>query len=173
MPKRTPRIDRFLPLDLNDFLMKDASLTAEEHIFCLRLLVHYWRTGLPIPDDPGAFSRISGSSSGWKDHEKAILAHWERRNGGWVPKLYAADRAEAERSTEERRRNGRLGGRKSAATRSKPHKPFASPEGEANGSPLLNTVTPTGTAPTRNEEAEAPDVLAAADKQVGPRRGLA
>jgi uncharacterized protein YdaU (DUF1376 family) len=69
------RPDGFMPLYIGDYLADTSHLSTAEHGAYILLLMHYWRTGLPLTDDDAALSRIARATRPeWRSARGAVRA---------------------------------------------------------------------------------------------------
>jgi uncharacterized protein YdaU (DUF1376 family) len=72
------RPDSFMPLWIGDYLADTGHLSAAEHGAYLLLLMHYWRTGKPLPIEDGALARVARmSKEEWAASREVVTAFFQ------------------------------------------------------------------------------------------------
>ncbi len=129
-----------LPLFTDAYIADTAHLTNEEHGAYLRLLMFAWRSPqCRLPNDDARMARMLGLSVGkWAKLKVAVMAFWSLENGFWTQKRLAKEHEFVTKKVEQKRANGKLGGRP---------KPLENNEAaKANGSEIkTETKAPTPT----------------------------
>jgi uncharacterized protein YdaU (DUF1376 family) len=117
-----------LPLFTDAYIADTAHLTNEEHGAYLRLLMFAWRSPLcRLPDDDTRLARMLGLSAGkWAKLKVAVMAFWSLENGFWSQKRLAKEHEFVTKKVEQKRANGKQGGR--------PKSLENNDQGKANGS---------------------------------------
>lgn len=75
----------WMPLFIGDYLADTAHLTTAQHGAYILLIMHYWRTGKPLPDDEHQLCMITRMQMReWSKNRAVILSFFERANGVYV-----------------------------------------------------------------------------------------
>jgi uncharacterized protein YdaU (DUF1376 family) len=102
-----------MPLYVGDYIADTAHLSAAESGAYLHLLMHYWSTGTPPPDDDRALARIAKMSAAeWRRARPTVQAFFQ---DGWRHKRIEFELTEAARISAA----GRAGGKASAQARAR------------------------------------------------------
>ncbi len=118
MSDRLSQLSVYMPLLLDDFRYKDALLSAEQHMACLRLTAHFWLTQKPLPDDDSALAVIARAGSDWQDMRPAVLLlFFQQTREGWVPVHYRQALQDAVARAKRRSAAGKVGGKASGESR--------------------------------------------------------
>ena len=90
--------DTWMPLVIGDYLADTRALSTEGHGAYLLLLMTYWRTGGPLPDDDDEFAAITGlGTEGWKKWRPKLARFFTVADGVWRQKRADLELAAAAR----------------------------------------------------------------------------
>lgn len=74
----------FIKLNIGDHLADTRHLTATEHGAYFLMLMHYYNTKKPLPDDDTQLQRISGlKGKVWKEKKPILAQFFKIENGVW------------------------------------------------------------------------------------------
>lgn len=97
-----------MPLYVGDYLADTAGLSAEEHGAYLLLIMNYWASGKPLPDDDGRLARIAAcSDERWLAVRKSVDKFFKVGRGVWKHARIEAEMARVNRIIEAKRRAGK------------------------------------------------------------------
>lgn len=144
------RPDTWMPLYIGDYLRDTGRLTTEGHGAYLLLIMDYWTSGAPLPDDDDQLAAITKlPPRDWKRLRPVIGRYFEIGNGAWAHKRIDAEMAKAAAKTEKRAQAGKRGGEAAAANRQQ-NGSNATPELLANGQ-QNDTPSPSPSSSLRSE----------------------
>lgn len=105
------RIDRWMPLDIGDYLGATGKLSTEAHGAYLLILMDYWRNGPPLDDDEELATLARLSLAKWKRHRPAIIraGKIEIIEGKWRQKRADGEREKALGISKKRKETGKKG----------------------------------------------------------------
>ena len=90
------KVDIWMPLYVGDYLASTSHLSTEEHGAYLLLLMHYWKTGKPLPDDDKKLANIARlSPDDWLNIKQTISEFFVIDNGEWSQQRLERDRERA------------------------------------------------------------------------------
>lgn len=103
----------WMPLYINDYLGDTTHLTTEQHGAYLLLLMHAWKSGGRIPNDPGELQDLTKTTEeGWQSMERRILKFF-RAEGAWLVHDRVVDEFQrAATLTERKATGGAIGAKK-------------------------------------------------------------
>lgn len=132
-----------MPLYVGDYLADTAGLSAEEHGAYLLLIMNYWTSGKPLPDDNARLSRIAACGDDrWPLVRTVVARFFKIGRGLWKHKRIDAEIARAEANIEAKRRGANAKHAKDIAAR-------ASHMQVQNG--VHNGVTPPPPSPSKED----------------------
>jgi uncharacterized protein YdaU (DUF1376 family) len=80
----TGRPDSFMPLWIGDYLADTMGLTRDQHGGYLLLIMSYWRSGKPLPDDDETLSAVTRSTpKEWKKLRPILSGFFKISDGVW------------------------------------------------------------------------------------------
>ena len=86
----------WMPVYVADYLADTGHLSTVEHGAYWLLLLHYWRNGDVLPDDPAALCRITKlTREEWERHSDTLRALFQPKGGKLVHKRVEKELAEA------------------------------------------------------------------------------
>lgn len=100
----------WMPLYVADYLADTSHLSTEEHGAYLLLIMHYWRTGQPLPADPAQLRRIvRADQKQWARISGAVLPFFVAEAGVYRHKRIDGELAKAAKKSTERSASGKAG----------------------------------------------------------------
>lgn len=98
----------WMPLYVGDYLADTTHLSAAEHGAYLLLIMAYWQSGRPLPDDDGKLGRVARMSpKEWRAARATLAEFFTVEDGEWRHGRVDEELARAERVTEQKRSAGR------------------------------------------------------------------
>lgn len=92
----TNRPDTWMPLYVKDYLADTRKLTQAQHGAYLLLIMEYWRTARPLPDDDRLLAKLAlVGQEKWKKQKLAVMGFFHLADGLWHHKRIDAELAEA------------------------------------------------------------------------------
>lgn len=158
------RVDTWMPLFIRDYYADTQHLSAERHGIYMLLIMAYWMTGRPLPDDDEHLGALAKQSpADWARHRPIIAAFFRVGGGEWRHKRVDQELARAADVMEQRQAAG-----KASAKRRRPSTE-AQREAQREGNVRTNetpnetaTKTETTTANTlHSEDRDIPSPTAA------------
>jgi len=108
-----------MPFYVGDYLADTNHLSTEQHGAYVLLILHYWRTGKPLPLDPAQLARIARLSlAKWKKSAQILEAFFEKTDAGFRQKRVEDEMAQAIEKYNKRAEAGRRGGQAKAKQKS-------------------------------------------------------
>jgi uncharacterized protein YdaU (DUF1376 family) len=102
-----------MPIWIGDYLASTAHLTTQQHGVYLLLMMHYWTTQKPIPDDDEMLALIVRLPlKEWKHDRKAIETLFHIKDGAWFHQAMFDEIAKAMKVSKKRQELGRKGAAK-------------------------------------------------------------
>jgi uncharacterized protein YdaU (DUF1376 family) len=103
-----------MPIWIGDYLASTGHLTTRQHGAYLMLLMHYWNTQKPLPDNDQVLASIAKlQAKEWKHDRKAIETLFLIKDGEWFHQAMFDEIEKAMKVSKKRQELGRKG----AATR--------------------------------------------------------
>lgn len=100
----------WMPLYVGDYISATRRLTTVQHGAYMLLLMEYWQTGEPLPDDAAILGRISGlTPSEWQTHATAIGRYFTVSNGVWLHDRVEVELKKARANQEKKSDAGKTG----------------------------------------------------------------
>ena len=132
----THRVRVWMPLYPGDYLASTGHLSTEEHGAYFLLMLHYWATGKPLPDDNRKLSRITKVSvEVWEGIRSTLSEFFEIGGGQWIHDRIEHEIQKAVSVSEKRQASGAEGGRRSAKIRR-----LKSRDAQANAQPNAEPI---------------------------------
>lgn len=130
------RPDTWMPLYCGDYLRDTMHLRAEGHGAYLLLIMAYWSSGGPLPDDDDYLSGVARvDDRTWKRLRPTLERFFEIANGCWRHARIDAELERAARNVEARRQAGKRGGEAKASGKQTASKTLANGDQKATPSP--------------------------------------
>lgn len=149
------RTNIWFPVYVGDYKTETMGLTHEERGIFVELLVSYWHTQAPLPDDDKRMSKIVGVSlQKWKAVRPNLAPLFVIKNGCWHFQRLEAEAGKAAEISAARRRAGHIGGKKTQAIAQANAQASAFGDSQANAKAKLKTYTVTDTNTGSNQERE-------------------
>jgi uncharacterized protein YdaU (DUF1376 family) len=105
------RANTWMPLYIGDYLADTMHLNTGEHGAYLLLIMSYWRSGTPLPDDDKSLAGIcKATTRQWKEMKPALGAFFSVEDGVWRHKRIDAELEKAGNISATRRDVGARGG---------------------------------------------------------------
>jgi uncharacterized protein YdaU (DUF1376 family) len=145
LPEMSIKTDAWMPLWIGAYLADTMHLSRDEHGGYLLLIMAYWRSGFPLPDDDKKLAAITRSSAKeWKDLRKVLVEFFVCSDGVWTHK-----RIEQELTDAGNKKDASVSKAKAAA-KARWNKPTSNASGNASSIPQAlpedcPTPTPTPT----------------------------
>ena len=123
--------DTWMPFYVGDYVRDTLHLSTEEHGAYLLLILHYWSTGEPLPDDPRRLAIIAKmGTKKWNGMGKTIRGFFRQKNGFLYHPRIEGEIKKARKISEKRASAGRKGGEKRQANAKQLPTPSQSPKKE-------------------------------------------
>ncbi|MEJ1367980.1 MAG: DUF1376 domain-containing protein [Candidatus Sedimenticola sp. (ex Thyasira tokunagai)] len=84
MRKNNQSVGIWMPVYIGDFLKTTNHMAAAETGAYIRLCLHYWTTGKPLPDDDTRLARITGQTvEEWLSCRPMVAECYQIEGGSW------------------------------------------------------------------------------------------
>jgi len=103
----------YMPFYTSDYMNDTGHLTTEEHGAYLLLIIHYWHTEKPLPDDDRKLAHLCRATlKRFRQLKLTISLLFDRESGKWVHKRIEKEIREYHEKLDAKRLAGKLGAEK-------------------------------------------------------------
>ena len=174
------KTDAWMPLWIGDYLADTQHLSRDEHGGYMLLLIAYWRTASPLPDDDKRLCAIvKATPREWKTLRQTLAEFFSVVGGVWIHKRVERELAESRRRKESAEKKAkaaaqaRWGQSPKDATSIPPSTPQAVPEQCPSPSPSpVSTKPATNVAVKKKRGTTLPDDFQPNDTGIAAAHGI-